>query len=166
MWFAQSFFSSVRTFLPSMRSGKGGKILGIIPICMPRAIRSSLSILSLLAVVDLSSSMYCTRERWRYSNESCSSFTCHHPPTLHNILINKCLIADTAYDFTHPAMSALLAGYRSISAYHIKGLFHLKTCHLACFSILNPFTAAQRQPYSCSTARLPLRNINLAVAQQ
>ena len=43
-------------------------------------------------------------------------FTCHHPPTPHNILIDGRLMADTVYDFTHPSMSALLAGYRSISA--------------------------------------------------
>jgi hypothetical protein len=76
------------------------------------------------------------------------------------------LMADTVCDFTHPAISALLAGYRSISAYHIKGLFHPKTCHLSCFSILNPFTAAQRQPYSCATAVLPLHNGNLTFVQR
>lgn len=44
-------------------------------------------------------------------------------------------MADTAYDFTHPAMSALLAGYRSISAYHIKGPFHPKIRHFSCVYI-------------------------------
>ena len=66
------------------------------------------------------------------------------------------MMADAAYDFTRPA----------ISAYHIKGLFHPKTCHLACFSILNSFTAAQRQPYSCATAGLPLPNGNLTFVQR
>ena len=76
------------------------------------------------------------------------------------------MMADTVYDFTRPAVSALLVDYRSISAYHIMGLFHLKTCHFSCFSILNPFTAAQRQPYSCATAGLPLPNGNLTFVQR
>ena len=76
------------------------------------------------------------------------------------------MMADAVYNLTRSAVSALLAGYRSISAYHIKGLFHPKTCHLSCFSILNPFTAAQRQPYSCATAGLPLPNGNLTFVQQ
>ena len=41
----------------SSLSGNGGKILGTIPICMLRAIRNSLSIRSLLAVVFFNSSM-------------------------------------------------------------------------------------------------------------
>ena len=92
--------------------------------------------------------------------------TCHHPPNPHNPLRSRHMMADIAYNFTRPAVFALLVGYRSISGYHIKGLFHPKTCHLSCFSILNPFTAAQRQPYSCATARLPLGNSNPTVAQR
>jgi hypothetical protein len=76
------------------------------------------------------------------------------------------LMADTAYDFTHPAMSALLAGYRSISAYHIKGSFHPKIRHFSCVCIPMLFTAAQQQPYPCTTARLPLGNSNTTVAQR
>lgn len=93
-------------------------------------------------------------------------FTCLHPPNSHNSLRSRHMMADTVYDFTRPAVSALLVDYRSISAYHIKGLFHPKTCHLSCFSILNSFTAAQRQPYSCATAGLLLTNGNLTFVQR
>lgn len=99
-------------------------------------------------------------------NKHISPITCHHPPTPHNILINRCLMADTVWDFTHPAISALLAGYRSISAYHIKGPYHPKIHHFCCVCILMLFTAVQQQPYPCTTARLPLGNSNTTVAQR
>lgn len=59
-------------------------------------------------------------------------------------------MADTVCDFTRPAMSALLAGYRSISAYYIKGPFHPKIRHFSCICILMLFTAVQQQPYRCA----------------
>ena len=78
-------------------------------------------------------------------------FTCLHPPNPHNPLRSRHMMADTAYDFTHPAVSALLVDYLQYPPITSRG-----------YSIQRHAIS----PVSAYWIHLPLRNGNLTLAQQ
>ena len=99
-------------------------------------------------------------------------FICHRPPTTYNILLPWCLMADTADDFKRRPNVGLWFHGVSLLVIMVRGwskfasnsfplqwtIAYLKRRFL--------FTAAQRQPYPCTTARLLLHNSNLTVEQR
>lgn len=106
-----------------------------------------------------------TSSEFLYHKNSGSVFICHHPPTLLNSMNGWRLMADIG-TIMHVGQCPPYAKGDWLSC---KGRTWAWGDYLCIFietDVLFLFTAAQRQPYPCSTSRLPLCNSNLTDAQR